>query len=80
MKRAHRIADQLRAGTVWVDCYNIVDASMPFGGYKQSGWEREMAGAVLKNFLETKSVYERLARNGRARLRGRARTCSGRAK
>jgi phenylacetaldehyde dehydrogenase len=56
IKRAHRIADQLRAGTVWVNCYNIFDASMPFGGYKQSGWGREMGSEVLKNYLETKSV------------------------
>src|ERR1700723_3181444 len=56
IKRAHRIANQLRAGTVWVNCYNIFDASMPFGGYKQSGWGREMGSEVLKNYLETKSV------------------------
>lgn len=54
--RAHRMANQLRAGTVWVNCYNIFDASMPFGGYKQSGWGREMGSEVLNNYLETKSV------------------------
>src|ERR1700723_2265311 len=56
IKRAHRIANQLRAGTVWVNCYNIFDASMPFGGYKQSGWGREMGSEVLKNYLETKAI------------------------
>src|ERR1700678_2476008 len=56
IKRAHRIANQLRAGTVWGNCYNIFDAAMPFGGYKQSGWGREMGSEVLKNYLETKSV------------------------
>src|ERR1700722_19091695 len=56
IKRAHRIANQLRAGTVWVNCYNIFDAAMPFGGYKQSGWGREMGSEVLKNYLETKSI------------------------
>ncbi|HKY89869.1 MAG TPA: aldehyde dehydrogenase family protein [Nevskiaceae bacterium] len=54
--KAHKIANRLRAGTVWVNCYNIFDASMPFGGYKQSGWGREMGHEVLKNYLETKSV------------------------
>jgi len=56
IKRAHRIANELRAGTVWVNCYNIFDAAMPFGGYKQSGWGREMGSEVLKNYLETKSI------------------------
>ena len=56
IKRAHRIANELRAGTVWVNCYNIFDAALPFGGYKQSGWGREMGSEVLKNYLETKSI------------------------
>jgi len=56
MRRAHRIANKLRAGTVWINCYNIFDASMPFGGYKQSGWGREMGSEVLNNYLETKSI------------------------
>jgi phenylacetaldehyde dehydrogenase len=54
--RAHRIASKLRAGTVWINCYNVFDAAMPFGGYKQSGWGREMGEEVLNNYLETKSV------------------------
>ena len=54
--KAHRLAAAIRAGTVWVNCYNIFDASMPFGGYKQSGWGREMGREVLNNYLETKSV------------------------
>jgi len=56
MRRAHRIANALRAGTVWINCYNIFDAALPFGGYKQSGWGREMGHAVLNNYLETKSI------------------------
>jgi acyl-CoA reductase-like NAD-dependent aldehyde dehydrogenase len=43
------------AGTVWVNCYYIFAASILFGGYKPSGWGREMGGEVLKNYLETKS-------------------------
>ncbi|AXQ31115.1 aldehyde dehydrogenase family protein [Solimonas sp. K1W22B-7] len=54
--KAHRLAARLRAGTVWVNCYNIFDAALPFGGYKQSGWGREMGREVLNNYLETKSV------------------------
>ncbi|MBL8265399.1 aldehyde dehydrogenase family protein [Steroidobacter sp.] len=56
ISRAHRIGNRLRTGTVWVNCYNIFDASLPFGGYKQSGWGREMGHEVLRNYLETKSV------------------------
>ncbi len=54
--QAHRLAGELRAGTVWVNCYNVFDAALPFGGYKQSGWGREMGHAALSNYLETKSV------------------------
>ncbi len=54
--RNRRGAVELQAGTVWVNCYNVFDAAMPFGGYKQSGWGREMGHAVLNNYLETKSV------------------------
>ncbi len=54
--KAHRIAARLRAGTVWINCYNVFDAALPFGGYKQSGWGREMGHDALSNYLETKSV------------------------
>ena len=54
--KAHRIANKLRAGTVWINCYNIFDAALPFGGYKQSGWGREMGHEVLNNYLETKAI------------------------
>jgi len=56
ISKAHRLAKDIRAGTVWINCYNVFDAAMPFGGYKQSGWGREMGHAVLENYLETKSV------------------------
>jgi phenylacetaldehyde dehydrogenase len=56
MAKAHRIANRLRAGTVWINCYNIFDAALPFGGYKQSGWGREMGHDALNNYLETKAV------------------------
>jgi phenylacetaldehyde dehydrogenase len=56
ISKAHRIADKLRAGTVWVNCYNIFDAAMPFGGYKQSGWGREMGKDSLELYTEVKAV------------------------
>src|SRR5450432_4054707 len=59
--KAHRMAEQLRAGTVWINCYNIFDAAMPFGGYKQSGWGREMGHDVLNLYTQTKAVCTRIA-------------------
>jgi phenylacetaldehyde dehydrogenase len=56
IQKAHRIASQLRAGTVWINCYNIFDAALPFGGYKQSGWGREMGHDVLELYTEVKAV------------------------
>ncbi|HXA76755.1 MAG TPA: aldehyde dehydrogenase family protein [Candidatus Acidoferrales bacterium] len=56
IKKAHRIASELRAGTVWINCYGILDSAMPFGGYKQSGWGREMGHQMLDLYTETKSV------------------------
>ncbi|MFZ0795445.1 MAG: aldehyde dehydrogenase family protein, partial [Candidatus Korobacteraceae bacterium] len=54
--KAHRIANKLRAGTVWINCYNVFDAALPFGGYKQSGWGREMGHEVLELYTEVKTV------------------------
>jgi phenylacetaldehyde dehydrogenase len=56
IKKAHRLASRLRAGTVWINCYNIFDAALPFGGYKQSGWGREMGHEVLEQYTEVKAV------------------------
>ena len=56
LSRVHRLIPKIKAGTVWVNCHNILDASMPFGGYKQSGFGREMGRAVLDLYTETKSV------------------------
>lgn len=55
--KAHYIASKLRAGTVWVNCYNTFDAASPFGGYKQSGIGREMGSYALENYTEVKSVW-----------------------
>ena len=56
IKKAHSLAAKLRAGTVWINCYNIFDAALPFGGYKQSGWGREMGHEVLEQYTEVKAV------------------------
>jgi phenylacetaldehyde dehydrogenase len=56
IQKAHRLAAQLRAGTVWINCYNIFDAALPFGGYKQSGWGREMGHDSLELYTEVKAV------------------------
>jgi phenylacetaldehyde dehydrogenase len=61
ISKAHRMAAQLKAGTVWVNCYNIFDAALPFGGYKQSGWGREMGHDALNLYTQTKAVCTRLA-------------------
>jgi phenylacetaldehyde dehydrogenase len=53
---AHKLAKRIRSGTVWVNCHNVFDASLPFGGYKQSGWGREMGEEALRNYTETKAV------------------------
>src|SRR6201988_942205 len=60
ISKAHRTAKRLRAGTVWINTYHVFDAAMPFGGYKESGWGREMGPQVLENYLETKSVVTAL--------------------
>jgi phenylacetaldehyde dehydrogenase len=56
ISKAHRLARAMKAGTVWINCYNIFDAALPFGGYKQSGWGREMGKEVVELYTEVKSV------------------------
>ncbi len=60
LSKAHRLAKSLRAGTVWINCYNVFDASLPFGGYKESGWGREMGHEALELYTEVKSVCAQL--------------------
>jgi phenylacetaldehyde dehydrogenase len=60
ISKAHALAKKLRAGTVWINCYNVFDASLPFGGYKQSGWGREMGHEVLEAYTEVKAVTAQL--------------------
>ncbi len=60
IQKAHRMAETLRAGTVWINCYNVFDAASPFGGYKQSGFGREMGKAALEMYTQVKSVWVNL--------------------
>ncbi len=55
--RAHKLASLLRAGTVWVNCFNHFDPASPFGGFKQSGYGREMGHEALELYTNVKSVW-----------------------
>jgi aldehyde dehydrogenase (NAD+) len=58
--RAHRVAHQLRAGTVWINAYRVVSFLTPFGGFKESGMGRENGIDSIREYTETKSVYVEL--------------------
>jgi acyl-CoA reductase-like NAD-dependent aldehyde dehydrogenase len=57
LKRAHRVAKRLEAGTVWINTYHPLDAASPFGGYKQSGFGRELGAYALDLYTQIKSVW-----------------------
>jgi aldehyde dehydrogenase (NAD+) len=56
IKKAHAVADRVRAGTVWINCYDVFDAAAPFGGFKTSGIGRELGEKSLDNYTELKTV------------------------
>jgi acyl-CoA reductase-like NAD-dependent aldehyde dehydrogenase len=58
---AHKLAARIETGNVWINCYSMLDAAMPFGGYKESGWGRELSAEGLDAYLETKSVWVKLS-------------------
>lgn len=58
--KAHAIANNVRAGTVWVNCYDVFDAAAPFGGFKQSGMGRELGEYGLQQYTEIKTVTVKL--------------------
>jgi phenylacetaldehyde dehydrogenase len=60
VSRAHRLAQRLQAGTVWVNCALVTHPSMPFGGHKQSGWGSEFGREGIEAYLQTKSVFVKL--------------------
>ena len=57
IKKAHYVARRLQAGTVWINTYNTYDTAAPFGGYKQSGFGREMSVHALQHYTQVKSVW-----------------------
>ena len=57
VKKAHAVARRLQAGTVWVNTYNFYDAGMPFGGYKASGFGRDLGPECLRDYTQVKSVW-----------------------
>jgi acyl-CoA reductase-like NAD-dependent aldehyde dehydrogenase len=57
IKTAHRVASEVRAGTVWVNSYNAFDSGTPFGGYKQSGFGRDLGSYALEQYTSVKSVW-----------------------
>lgn len=60
VKKAHRVAARLKAGTVFVNTYNMYDPAMPFGGYKQSGFGRDLGAESLNDYSHVKSVWVNL--------------------
>jgi acyl-CoA reductase-like NAD-dependent aldehyde dehydrogenase len=56
VSRAHDVAAQIKTGTVWVNCHNAFDTALPFGGYKQSGWGRELGEGAIAEYTQSKSV------------------------
>ena len=55
--RAHRFAKEIKAGVVWINTFNMFNAASPFGGYKQSGYGREMGKHALELYTQIKSVW-----------------------
>ena len=60
ISRAHTIARKLKAGTVWINCYGVIDPISPFGGYKQSGFGRELGKHSIELYTQIKSVWTKL--------------------
>jgi len=60
LKKAHLVSRQLKAGTVWINTYGLMDAAMPFGGYKSSGLGRELGEKALEHYTESKTVWMNL--------------------
>jgi aldehyde dehydrogenase (NAD+) len=60
VKKAHTVSRQLKAGTVWINTYGLMDAALPFGGYKSSGLGRELGMNAIEHYTETKTVWMNL--------------------
>jgi aldehyde dehydrogenase (NAD+) len=57
LKKAHTVSRRLKAGTVWINTYGLMDASLPFGGYKSSGFGRELGAHAMEHYTELKTVW-----------------------
>ncbi|HEY6970363.1 MAG TPA: aldehyde dehydrogenase family protein [Candidatus Angelobacter sp.] len=57
IKKAHQLSRRLKAGTVWINTYGVMDAALPFGGYKQSGFGRELGMHAIEHYTELKTVW-----------------------
>ena len=57
VSKAHRLARDIRAGTIWINCYNCFDAASPFGGFKQSGFGRELGTYAIELYTQVKSIW-----------------------
>jgi 4-guanidinobutyraldehyde dehydrogenase/NAD-dependent aldehyde dehydrogenase len=57
VKKAHLVSRRLKAGTVWINTYGLMDASLPFGGYKSSGFGRELGAHAMEHYTELKTVW-----------------------
>ena len=57
IKKAHALSRRLKAGTVWINTYGVMDAALPFGGYKQSGFGRELGAEAIEHYTEVKSIW-----------------------
>jgi len=57
IKKAHTVSRQLKAGTVWINTYGLMDAALPFGGYKSSGFGRELGQHAIEHYTELKTVW-----------------------
>src|SRR3989442_87567 len=61
IKKAHTVSRQLRAGTVWINTHGLMDAALPFGGYKSSGFGRELGAHAIEHYTELKTVWLNMA-------------------
>jgi acyl-CoA reductase-like NAD-dependent aldehyde dehydrogenase len=61
IKKAHMVSRRLQAGTVWINTYGLMDASLPFGGFKQSGFGRELGMHAIEHYTELKTVWLNMA-------------------
>jgi len=61
VSKVFKLSRKLRSGTVWVNCHNVLDPALPFGGYKQSGWGHELGREAVYSCTESKSLCINLA-------------------